>query len=125
MANPATLTVTSLTAGGAAAQPAVQTIDTNGTINCPGGHAMDRMVIECVNAAANAITVTVKAGTNPPAALSRDLATSVPATPGARLIGPFESARFLKADGTFDVQFQAASGSPNLAVRIYKLPKQV
>lgn len=124
MANPANLTVTSLTANGATAQPAVQTIDTNGTINVPGGHPMDRMVIECVNAAANAITVTVKAGTNPPALLSRDMATSIPAS-SARVLGPFESARFTKADGTFDIQFQAASGSPNLTVRIYKLPKQI
>ncbi len=123
MANPANLTVTTLSANGSVDQPAVQTIDTNGTLNCPGGHAMDRLFIECVNGAANNIDVTIKAGTNPPSILAKDLKVTILATPGKKLIGPFESARFMKADGTFDVVFLAAASTPNLAIRVYRLPK--
>ena len=123
MANPASLTINELAANGSIAQPAAQTIDTNGTVNCAVGSLTDRLYIEAVNAAANAITVTVKGGANPPSHLSRDLAVTVPVSPGARIIGPFESGRFVKADGSIDVQFQAASDSPNLAVRVYRLPK--
>ena len=89
---------------------------------------MDRLFFELVNGAANAITVTIKAGASPPSILAQDLALSVGAASGGtdkKIFGPFESGRFIKADGTFDVQFTAASGTPNLAVRIYKLPKQI
>lgn len=127
MANPANLTVNACTANGSIDQPAAQTIDTNGTVAIAAGlgSPMDRMIIECVNAAAQNIDVTIKAGANPPSMLSRDLVVTVPATTGKKIIGPFESARFLKADGSVDVQFQAASGAPNLAVRVYRLPKQI
>jgi hypothetical protein len=64
MANPASLTPNDLTQNGSIAQPAVQTVDTNGTINC-ATNKMDRLFLELVNLAANAITVTVKAGYKP------------------------------------------------------------
>lgn len=124
MANPSNLTVTSLAVHGAVAPPATQTIDTNGTVNVSGGHTMDRMFIELVNAAVNAIDVTVKAGVSPPSLAARDLVVTVPAS-STRILSALESGRFLKADGTFDVAFQAASGAPNLTIRIYKLPKQI
>ncbi|MCC6328984.1 MAG: hypothetical protein IT174_10740 [Acidobacteria bacterium] len=125
MANPASFTVNALSANGSIAQPAVQTIDTNGTVPIPAATPSDRLFLECVNSAANAIDVTVKGGVNPPSHLSRDLAVTIAATTGKSIIGPFESQRFTKADGSFDVQFQAASGAPNLAVRVYRLPKQI
>jgi hypothetical protein len=124
MANPASLTVNDLSANGSINQPAVQTIDTNGTINC-ATNRMDHLFLECVNSAAADIDVTLKAGTGAHALLSGDMKVTVVATTGKKIIGPFESARFVKADGTFDVQFAAASGSPNLAVRVYRLPKQI
>lgn len=125
MANPANLAVTSLSAGNAVAPPATQTIDTNtAALNVPGGHAMDRLIVRLVNAAVNAIDVTFKAGTNPPALAARDLVVTVPAS-STRIVSAFESARFIKADGTFDIGFQAASGAPNLTVEILKLPKQI
>lgn len=125
MANPANLTITSLSAGSAVAPPSAQTIDTNAAaINVTGGHPMDRLVMRLVNAAVNAIDVTLKAGVNPPALQSRDLVVTVPAS-STRIVGAFESGRFTKADGTFDMGFQAASGSPNLTVEILKLPKQI
>jgi hypothetical protein len=124
MANPASLNVNTLSAHSAVARPVAQTIDTNGTVSVPGGQTMDRLLIELDNAAANAIDVTIKAGANPPSLAARDLVVTVPAT-GNRVLGPLESGRFTKADGTFDIQFQASAGSPNLAIRIYRLPKQI
>ena len=59
---------------------------------------------------------------------AQDLALVVGATAGGsdkKIFGPFESGRFCKADGTFDVNFLAASGAPNLTIRVYKLPKQI
>lgn len=80
------------------------------------------MIIEAVNSAAQNIDVVVKAGFNPPSLLSRDLTVTVVATTGKVIIGPFESARYLKADGSVDITFTPVSGSPNLAVRVYRLP---
>lgn len=123
MANPASLTVTAPVANGSVNQPAAQTIDTNGDVPITVGSPMNRMIIEAVNSAAADIAVTLKAGDNPPSHLSGDLAVTVVATSGKKIIGPFESQRFLKSDGTVVVNFQAASGSPNLAIRVYRLPK--
>lgn len=128
MANPASLTINQLTANAAVGQPAVQTVDTNGTINCAVKSQTDRLMVELVNGAAAALTVTVKAGTGVQAHTARDLAVTLSATGGgsaSKIIGPLESMRFVKADGSIDLQFQAASGSPNCAVRVYRLPTNI
>lgn len=128
MANPASITVTALSANAATARPAVQTIDTDGTVPCDVKGSMDRLVFEIVNAAAAAVTVTFKAGVIPPSHLSRDLAVALTATGGATpavIVGPFESARFLKANGQIDIAFLAASSTPNVTVRCYRLPKKI
>lgn len=121
MANPVALTINELTSNTAIAQPAAQTVDTNGTINCAAKSGTGRLVIEIVNAAATVLTVTVKAGTGAQAHTARDLVVTVPVSPGARILGGLESARFVKADGSIDLQFQAASGAPNASVRVYRL----
>lgn len=126
MANPANLNINTPVLNGSINQPAVQTIDTNGTVNMPNATPSDKLFLELVNAAANAIDVTVKAGLNPPAMLSRELVVTLGATGGGsdkKLIGPLESARFARGDGSFDIQFQAAAGAPNLQVLIYRLPR--
>ena len=124
MANPANLTINELSANAGLAQPAAQSVDTNGTINCGVKSQTDRLLIEVVNTDDAALTVTVKAGTGVHAHTSRDLAVSVPAGAG-KLIGPLESMRFVKADGSIDVQFQAAAGSPAASVRVYRLPANI
>lgn len=128
MANPASLTITDLTKNAALNQPAAQTIDTDGTVNCPAAGKTDRLIIEVVNGAATAVTVTVLAGTGDQALISKDLAVAMAATGTAtdkRIIGPFEAGRFMKADGSIDVAFAKASGSTNCAVRVYRLPANV
>jgi hypothetical protein len=126
MANPASITVTACSANGAVNQPAVQAIDTDGTVPIAVGGAMDRLILEIINAAAAALTVTIKAGDNPPSPLAADLAVALAATgtpTDKRIIGPFESARFLQDDGSVNVAFLAASSTPNATVRCYRLPK--
>lgn len=128
MANPANLTINELLANAAIGQPAAQTIDTNGTLNCAVKSLTDRLMLEVVNTDDAALTITVKAGTGVQAHTARDLAVALTATGGAspaKLIGPLESARFVKADGSIDVQFQAATGSPAASVRVYRLPANV
>lgn len=126
MANPASITVTALSANGGTNRPTAQTVDTDGTVPVTVGGSMDRLIFEIVNAAVNALTVTVKAGANPPSILSRDLAIALAATGGAsatQIVGPFESGRFIKADGSVDIAFLAATGVPNCTIRAYRLPK--
>src|SRR5437868_3038693 len=102
MANPANLTINELTANAGIAQPAAQAIDTNGTLNCAVKSLTDRLMIEVVNTDDAALTVTVKAGTGVQAHTARDLAVSVAAGAG-KIIGPLESMRFVKSDGSIDV----------------------
>lgn len=128
MANPASLTITDLTKNAALNQPAVQTADTDGTINCPTAGKTDRLIMEIINLAATAATVTILAGTGAQALIPQDLAVALAATGTAtdkRIIGPFEAGRFMKADGSIDVAFLKASGSLNCTVRIYRLPATV
>lgn len=126
MANPASITVTACVLNSAVNQPSTQAIDTDGTVPIAVGGRMDRLILEVINAAAAALTVTIKAGDNPPSPLAADLAISLAATGTAtdkRIIGPFESARFMQDDGTVNVAFLAASSTPNATVRAYRLPK--
>lgn len=128
MANPANITITECVANGSVARPAVQTVDTDGTINCLVGGKMDRFIVELVNAAAAALTVTFKAGTSAAAHQAKDLAVALTATGGAtpaKIVGPLEASQFMKADGSIDITFLAASSTPNCTVRAYRLPKHV
>ena len=128
MANPASLTINDLSANASINQPTAQTVDTNGTINCAVKSVTDRLFLECVNAAAAAIDVTIKGGFLPPSHRSSDLKITLAATGSAgdkKLIGPLESGRVTKTDGSIDVNFLAVSGAPNLTVRVYRLPMKV
>ena len=126
MANPASITVTALTANSGVARPAAQTLDTDGTVPVTVGGAMDRLILELVNGAAAAVTVTVKAGDNPPSPLAADLDIALTGSGGAtpaKIIGPFESARFMQSDGSVNIAVLAASSTPSVTVRAYRLPK--
>ncbi|HEV7701269.1 MAG TPA: hypothetical protein VGO43_13640 [Pyrinomonadaceae bacterium] len=126
MANPAAITVTDCLMNSVVTQPATQAFDTDGDIPIAVGGRMDRLILEIINTAGAALTVTIKAGDNPPSPLAADLAVALAATGGGtakRIIGPFESARFLQDDGTVLVNFLAASSTPAGTIRAYRLPK--
>ena len=129
MPNPAALTVTDTNANGSVAQPAGDTIDTNGTVPASVGGAHERVLLEVINADDAALTVTVESGAAGAGAIREglgDLAVALSATGGGtdkKIIGPFESSRFQQADGKLNVTFLAAAGAPNATVRVYRLPK--
>jgi hypothetical protein len=126
MANPSSITVTNCATNSAINQPSTQAIDTDGTVPIAAGGEMFLLILEIINAAAVALTVTIKAGDNPPAATAADLVLTFAATGNAgakQIVGPFESARFLQDDGSVNVAFLAASSTPNATVRAYRLPK--
>lgn len=130
MANPESITVTDTTPNNAVSQPDAQSIDTNGTIPVAVGGRTDRLIFEVVNDDNAALTFKVLAGDNPPAiqAPAGDLSVALAASGGGatakRIVGPFESARFLQADGTINVSFQAATGAPAASIRCYRLPNR-
>ena len=108
MANPASFNITDLALDAYITQPAVQTIDTNGTVPIAAGGMTDHLFIEVINTDDAALTVTVKAGDYPPAARAGigDLAVAMAASGTAtdkRIIGPLESARFAQDDGSINV----------------------
>lgn len=126
MANPASITVTDCVTNSAINQPSTQAFDTDGDIPIAAGGRMCDLILEIINTDNVALTVTVKAGDNPPSPLAADLAIALAATGTAtdkRIIGPFESARFMQDDGTVLVNFLAASGAPAGTIRAYRLPK--
>jgi hypothetical protein len=126
MANPASLTVNDLSANAATNQPAAQAIDTDGIVNCQIDSQGDRLMVELINLDDAALTVTFKAGTGVQAHTARDLAITLAATGSAgdkKIVGPLESARFVKADGSIDVDFDGGA-TPTSTIRVYRLPKQ-
>ena len=128
MANPANFTINELAGNTAMSQPTGDTIDSNGTVNLPAKSLTDRLMVEIINNDDAALTVTFKAGTGVQAHTARDLVVSLAASGGGatakRMIGPFESSRFVKSDGSIDVAFLAATGSPAATVRVYRLPRR-
>lgn len=126
MANPASLTITELSANAALNQPAVQTLDTAGSISILGVDSKtDRLIIEAINTDDAAATLTVNAADRPPGQTSAALAVAMAATGNAtdkRIIGPFESGRFIQDDGTISLTL-AGGASPTVTLRIYRLPK--
>ncbi len=128
MANPANLAITELTANAGVNQPAVQTLDTAGSIEIVGvASKTDRLIIEAINTDDADATLSFQAGDMPPGHNSKALVITLQETGTAgdkQIIGPFEASRFVKADGNMDVTL-AGGGSPTVTIRIYRLPKQV
>lgn len=129
MSNPAALTLTSLSKNSSVAQPAADSIDTNGTVPLAAGSETERVILEVINTDDAALTVKVLAGDEGAGAIRQglgDLSVSLSASGGGsdkKIIGPFETARFQQALGKINVSFTAATGSPACTVRAYKLPK--
>lgn len=122
------LNPTRLTPNGATAQPA-------GTAGTVDGHfistdtrtgvrdtvRLDDVTLHVTVATAET-DVTVKAGEYPPAiaAGQGDLVTPCPV--GVTIIGPFESGRFLRNDGTVHINYETPA---NVTIRAYAHPRAV
>lgn len=122
MANPSQLLISVLSTNGAVDQPAAQAIDTNGIVYCLAAGLTDRLFIEIRNQAESGVIVRVKASTDSPDSGWPDLEVTISAG-AAKVLGPFESARYKTFDGSIRVEFEAVSDSPACAVRVYRLPR--
>lgn len=126
MANPAALTITELTANAGTSLPSAQSIDTTGTVPIACESKTDRLIIEVVNDDDAALTVKIVGGTAVQAQVPADLSVSLAASGGGatakRMIGPFESGRFVDSNGKIQVTFTPATGAPAASVRVYRLP---
>lgn len=113
--------ITALTSGAGTAQPAGTAITPANGANIAAVGDASRLVVRVTNTAAANKDVTFKAGGNPPALRSGlgDLTVTVPATTGDSLV-VLESARFVKADGSIDVDFAAGHTGVLSAVRLPK-----
>jgi hypothetical protein len=125
MANPSALTVTDCSANGSVAQPAANAIDTTGTVPAAIESAHERVILEVNNTDDAALTVTIESGAEGAGAGRAgigDLSVAI-AAGAVKIIGPFEPARFMQADGKLNVTFTPATGAPACSVRCYRLPK--
>jgi hypothetical protein len=79
-------------------------------------------VLRVANTNGSNRVVTIKAGDAPPAGASGqgDLAVTVAATTGVQWIGPFESGRFIQADGTMEIDFAASFAG---TITAFSLPR--
>ncbi len=128
MANATSISVTSLAEGGDVAQPTADVLDTGTaavTISADVGGVSSRIMLEVKNTAAATATVSVLAGDKPPAERAGlgALTTGAMAQNAVRIMGPFESARFIQDNGKIDVTFTPSSGTIGFQIRCYKLPK--
>lgn len=109
------------------------TLVANSNLSNPAGTTIDQAngmyiaaakpeltVLRVANTNGSDRVVTIKAGDSPPAlaAGQGDLAVTVTATTGVQFIGPFESGRFIQADGTMEVDFAASFAGTITAFRV-------
>lgn len=82
----------------------------------------ERTVLRITNTHGSDHVVTIKAGANPPAlaAGQGDLTQNVVATSGVEWLGPFESGRFLQADGTLLIDIATGHTGTITAFRVPK-----
>lgn len=85
------------------------TLVTNGVV--VNSAEPERTVLRVANTEGSTNTCTVRKGDNPPAlaAGQGDLVVTIAATTGVRYLGPFESGRFLQADGSLEVDFETGT----------------
>lgn len=128
MANATSITVNALAEGGNIAVPTADVLDTGSvavTLAAAVGGVSDRVIFRVKNTAAANLVVSVLAGDKPPAERAGlgALITANIAQNAERILGPFESARYIQNDGSLSVTFTPASGTIGATVICYKLPK--
>jgi hypothetical protein len=100
--------ITDLPTGVGTATPAGTTVVQANGANIAAIKDAARLVVRLTQTSGAPVVATFKAGVNPPAVRKGigDLAVSVPATTGDVMV-TLESARFLQADGSINVDFAA------------------
>ncbi len=113
--------VVTLSRTGAATNAGTTADPTNGhvvTVDFP----LEELVLRFTNTNGSDRVATITAGGNPPAlsAGQGDVAITVPATSGDMTVAGLESARFLQADGTLNIDLGASFAG---AVRAFRVPR--
>jgi len=113
--------ITALAAGTAATNPAGTAINPTNDAYIADVGDTSRLLIRITNTNGSDRVATIKAGVNPPAPRQGlgDLDITVPATTGDKVI-VVESARFLQADGSINIDFAASFAGIISAVRLPK-----
>lgn len=113
--------ITALSANAGAANPAGTAITPANGANIAGAQDTSRLLVRVTNTHGSDHPVTFRAGVSPPAVRKGigDLSVTVPQTTGDVLV-VLESARFVKADGSIDVDFDTAMAGKISAVRLPK-----
>jgi len=115
--------ITSAASGAAVTTPAGTTINPTNGANIAAVGDTTRLLVRVTNTDAAPHNVTIKASPDVPVAPRHglgDLVVSVPATTGDVLL-ILESARFVKKDGSVDVDFAASFAGKISAVRLPKV----
>lgn len=114
--------ITALASGASTTTPAGTTIVQANGANIAGVGDSSAVVVRVTNTDASIRVVTFKASPDNPPAVRKglgDLAISVPASTGDIMV-VLESARFVKKDGSIDVDFAASFAGKISAVRVPK-----
>jgi hypothetical protein len=128
MANATAITINDLVANGAVLAPTAQVLDTGTAAVVLKTAALaktDRVILRVMNTAAATLTVKVSAGTDPPAfrsGIGDFTDTAVVITSGERVMGPFETSRFIQSDGTLQFTFTPTTGTITATFVCYRLP---
>lgn len=112
------IAITDLAVGAGTAQPAGTTINVTNGGNIAAAGDTSKLILRVTNTAGVSKNVTIKAGASPPAVRNGlgDLVVAVP-TVSERLI-VLESARHTKADGSIDIDYEAAMAGVASVVRV-------
>jgi hypothetical protein len=108
---------TNLVANSSVANPAGTAVDpTNG--HNVAGVPLEELYLVCAFTFAGAKNLTVKAGANPPALSAGQGDLVVAINNQTKLVGPFSSARFSQADGSLNVDVEAATTGTIAVIRM-------
>lgn len=119
------LTPVALTANAVVSDPAGTSLDATNSHSVATVAPLDEYVIRVTNTTSSTKTVTVKAGSNPPAdaAGAGDLVLSCTAgnvTPVTKWFGPLGSARFIQNDGTLNLDVAASMTG---TITVFRIPR--
>lgn len=118
------LTVTTLTAGAAVADvlaSAGVAIDATNHHVLATAAPLDSYIIRINNTTGSTKVATIKAGANPPADASGQGDLAVSCTTGqVKFVGPLESARFLQADGSVNVDIETGMTG---FIQVFRVPR--
>ncbi|NLH98501.1 MAG: hypothetical protein GX446_03310 [Chthonomonadales bacterium] len=111
--------ITQLALSSGVAEPAGTTIAPSNGATIPAGGDTRKLIIRITNTYGSERTVTVRAGSAPPAFRQGlgDATITVPATSGVRYV-TVESARFVQADGSIHLDFETGMTGKVMAFRL-------